>query len=247
MRIVVTGAGGQLGHAIAQVARNRHDVLALTHSQLDILTDPIPDADLLINCAAYTAVDRAQNEPEKAWAVNHEGAAILAKKARRMVHISTDYVFDGTKGTPYTEDDPTNPLNVYGASKLAGEQAVLQHPQHSVIRTSWLFGDHGHNFVKAILKQAREGRHLRVVADQTGCPTAAAHLAQVALNLEEPGLHHYCDTPATTWYGFAKAILEKNALDNPITATTSEGLPTPRPRYTVLACRIPQKRWEDAL
>ena len=197
MRLLVTGSNGQVGHAIAALARQRQmDVRAFDRSGLDI-TDAkaveaaVADASgaeplVVLNAAAYTAVDRAESEPEAAFAVNRDGPRYLAEACERhgavLVHFSTDYVFDGMKGAPYLEGDAPNPLNVYGESKWAGEEAVRQRlERHAVIRTAWVFSARGSNFVRTMWRLAHEREVLRVVADQTGHPTWAGHLAEAAL------------------------------------------------------------------
>jgi dTDP-4-dehydrorhamnose reductase len=214
--------------------------------------------DVAINAAAYTAVDRAEQEPALAFAVNRDGPAHLAAACARsnipLLHISTDYVYDGAKIDPYVEDDPTTPLGVYGASKLAGDEAVRRLlPRHLILRVSWVFGIHGHNFVKTILRLARERQELRVVADQYGGPTFAGDIADTLLDLagriaeidarDAWGVYHYCGEPVTTWHGFASAIIElaraRESLPvKTVTAITTTDYPTPaaRPVNSVLDC-----------
>ena len=196
MRIIIVGAQGQVGWELTRRAPLLgHEVLAWDVAELDI-TDAAAvnraltasGAEVVINAAAYTAVDRAEQEPESAFAVNRDGPAHLAAACHRLhiplLHISTDYVYDGAKIDPYVEDDPTTPLGVYGASKLAGDEAVRQVlPRHLILRVSWVFGIHGQNFVKTILRLAREREELRVVADQSGCPTYAGDIADTLLEL----------------------------------------------------------------
>jgi dTDP-4-dehydrorhamnose reductase len=230
--MIVTGAQGQVGWELTRRATTLgHDVLAWDLAELDI-TDAAAvnqavdasGAELIINAAAYTAVDKAEQESELAFAVNRDGPAHLAAACARLniplLHISTDYVYDGAKIDPYVETDPTTPLGVYGASKLAGDEAVCELlPRHLILRVSWVFGVHGHNFVKTILRLAREREELRIVADQRGCPTYAGDIADVLLELAGRvadineqgawGIYHYCGEPATTWHGFASAIVER--------------------------------------
>ena len=196
MRLAIIGAKGQVGWELSQRAPAfGHAVLAWDVDTLDI-TDAnavdealaSSDAHAVINAAAYTAVDKAEQEPALAFAVNRDGPAHLAAACARLriplLHISTDYVYDGAKIDPYVEDDPTTPLGVYGASKLAGDETVRQLlPRHLILRVSWVFGVHGHNFVKTILRLAREREELRVVADQRGCPTFAGDIADTLLEL----------------------------------------------------------------
>ena len=216
-----------------------------------------PRLSSVINAAAYTAVDRAESGSEAAFAVNREGPAHLADRCRKrgipLIHVSTDYVFDGEKGKPYVEEDPIAPLGVYGKSKAAGEAEVRQRlPEHIIVRTAWLVGVHGHNFVKNMLRLGRERETLKVVSDQQGCPTFAADLADAILVMAKQaeirklvpwGTYHYCGRGETTWHGFAEAIFEiagqyeKFALKNLLPISTAE-YPTPvkRPANSVLDC-----------
>ncbi len=282
MKILLTGANGQVGWEIARLA-GRHEVLALDRTALDIsaveavqrvVQENRPT--VVINAAAYTAVDRAEQEPEQAFAVNRDGPAHLAATCARLeiplLHISTDYVFDGTHDRPYREDDPVRPLGVYGHSKWAGEEAIRRlHPAHIILRTSWVFGEHGSNFVKTILRLARERDTLRVVADQHGCPTPAGAIASALLTLAEQvatgnnddwaGTYHFCGAPPTTWHGFAQAIVAQVRAYVPvqaqeITPLTTAEYPTParRPAYSVLSGDRLQARfgitppaWRDGL
>ncbi|WP_210397625.1 dTDP-4-dehydrorhamnose reductase [Motiliproteus sediminis] len=221
MKILLTGADGQLGRCIQDRAGD-HELVALNRQQLDItdqgaVTDCVrlhrPDA--VINAAAYTNVDQAESEPNLAYAVNRDGpahiAVVCAELDIPLIHISTDYVFDGTKRSPYTPDDNPNPINVYGASKLAGEEAIRRiWEKHLIIRTSWLFSEYGHNFVKTMLRLAKERDEIRVVDDQIGCPTYAGDLAEVVLRLADRnvgwGRYHFCGGVATSWYEFSGHI-----------------------------------------
>lgn len=197
----------------------------------------------VINCAAYTAVDLAESHPDEAAELNELTPAWLARACASvgvpLVHFSTDYVFDGTATEPYTEESPTNPQSVYGRTKLAGEQAVLEiHPMTYVLRTSWLFGSHGKCFPRSIWQAHQAGKPLRVVDDQWGCPTEARCLAEVVrVILErkiEPGLYHACGPEAMTWFEFAQRVLPGAE----ITPTSSKEweAPAPRPRFSVLSC-----------
>ncbi len=222
MKILVTGGRGQLGRAVARRGSAAgHVVTALGHDALDVCADSAVAArctelapDLVINAAAYTAVDKAESERARAFAVNAEGAGAVARacaaRAIRVLHVSTDYVFDGALDRPYREDDSPNPLGVYGASKLAGELAV-QAAGGSVVRTSWLFGEGGPSFVHTVLRLAAERPVLRIVADQRGCPTWADDLADALLALAAvrtlaPCYHFSCAEPVT-WHAFASAIV----------------------------------------
>lgn len=266
MRILVIGAKGQVGWELTRRAsRLGHDMLGWDVAELDITDAAAVDreltasgAEVVINAAAYTAVDRAEQEPALAFAVNRDGPAHLAAACARLniplLHISTDYVYDGAKPGPYVEDDPTGPLGVYGTSKLAGDEAVRQLlPRHLILRVSWVFGVHGHNFVKTILRLAREREELRVVADQYGCPTFAGDIADVLLELagrvaeidarDAWGVYHYRSEPATTWHGFASAIVAMAREREPLSvhtvtaiATTDYPLPSARPVNSVLDC-----------
>lgn len=264
MRLAIIGAKGQVGWELQRRALALgHEMLAWDVAELDITQPAAVDQALaasgvqaVINAAAYTAVDRAEQEPEQAFVVNRDGPAHLAFTCAQMniplLHISTDYVFDGSKSGPYAEDDPAAPLGVYGQSKWAGDQAVQRLlPQHLILRVSWVFGIEGQNFVKTILRLARERAELRVVADQHGCPTYAGAIADALLNLVGRlreietgnlwGTYHYCGAPATTWHGFASAIVEQARRYEPlkadkVTAITTAEYPTPaaRPVNSVL-------------
>jgi dTDP-4-dehydrorhamnose reductase len=280
-RTVVLGVSGQLGSALLHTGcGEREPMIGLTRADLDladrnavlsILTALRPD--LVINAAAYTAVDRAEDEAPRAFAVNRDGAAHVGEACASLdvplIHLSTDYVFDGrSERTPYREDDTPAPLSVYGLSKAAGESLVrARHERSVVLRTSWLFGTNGKNFVRTILDLARDRAELRVVADQIGCPTAATDLAIAIraigqLMLEERaccGFFHFTGLEPISWYGFAEAILNDAAPRLPqkprlVPITTAE-YPTParRPAYSVLDCGklaargIKQRSWRPAL
>jgi dTDP-4-dehydrorhamnose reductase len=282
--MIVIGAQGQVGWELTRRAlAPGHNVLAWDQAELDITNAAAVDqaldasgADVVINAAAYTAVDKAEQEPERAFAVNRDGPAHLATACNRLniplLHISTDYVYDGAKKEPYVEEDPSTPMGVYGASKLAGDEAVRRLlPRHLILRVSWVFGVHGHNFVKTILRLAREREELRVVADQYGCPTFAGDIADALLELAGRiaeidacggwGTYHYCGEPATTWHGFASAIVEMAREQKPlpvktVTAITTADYPTPaaRPANSVLDCAklirqfdIQPRPWRDGL
>jgi dTDP-4-dehydrorhamnose reductase len=260
--VLVLGAGGQLGHAlIAAASEAGLDVTGLARAALDIRDrDALLrgfDAqrpDLVINAAAYTAVDRAESDATAAFSVNRDGAAAVANACAALglplIHLSTDYVFDGESTTPYAEEDEVAPLSVYGASKAAGERLVLLHGRAAVVRTSWLFGESGANFVKTILRLAALRPELRVVADQHGCPTPTADLATALLALGKrmiaemrlAGIFHYAGDGALSWHDFAAAILDAAAprLGRrprlvPI-ATADYPAAARRPRNSALAC-----------
>lgn len=255
MKVLVTGGKGQLGRAVVRRgAAAGHQVLAPDIDELD-LCDPQLGAKLatlepalVINAAAYTAVDRAETEPERANAVNRDGAGNLARACASqgipLLHVSTDYVFDGRASTPYREDAATAPQGVYGESKLAGESQVLA-AGGVVVRTSWLFEQDGPSFVHTMLRLAGERDALRVVADQHGCPTWADDLADGLLALaavpERIGTYHYCGDGATTWHAFAEQILDEARRHRALRCTRIEPIttaeyPTParRPAYSVL-------------
>jgi dTDP-4-dehydrorhamnose reductase len=276
--ILITGAGGQVGHELA-TADSSYRLVALTQQQLDI-TNPVQitevfeshQPDILINAAAYTQVDLAESEQELAFAINRDGVAKLARACQMagipMLHISTDYVFDGSRQGAYKESDPVATLGLYGASKAAGD-AVLQSTlkQHIILRTSWVFSATGNNFVKTMLRLGKESEELDIVNDQHGCPTSARSIAEVLLNIAhrylqggevEWGIYHYCNQPETTWFGFATAIFEQaGGFDNlKLKAITTNDYPTPvqRPQNSRLECAkikaqfgIKQASWIDEL
>jgi len=255
-RILLAGAGGQVGIALQQQMPGAVKLLALDRKGLDITdTKAVAEVvksfrpDWIINAAAYTAVDKAESEPEAAFAINREGAANLARAAElvkaRMVHISTDYVFDGRQARPYKPDDPVNPLNVYGESKLAGESAIREVLGDNllIIRTAWVYAAHGKNFLTTMLRLMREQDELRVVEDQIGTPTSAVSLASVILmsvSSNLTGIHHCTDAGVASWYDFAIAIRElvtdldiKSCRIHPI-QTVEYQTPAKRPICSVL-------------
>jgi dTDP-4-dehydrorhamnose reductase len=258
VRLLILGAGGQVGQALG--ARAGAEALGLGHAACDI-TDraavvqalAAPGLSAVVNCAAYTAVDRAESEPQQAFAVNAEGAGIVARAAAErglpMLHLSTDYVYPGTGAAPYREDQPIAPVNVYGASKAAGDAAVAAAaPAHLILRVSWVFGAHGANFVKTMLRLGRDRRELRVVDDQKGGPTAAGDIAEaimvMAARCLEPGFaawgtYHFAGRPSTSWYGFAQTIFARTAKPAPrLVPIASRDYPTPaaRPLNSMLEC-----------
>ena len=257
MRVLITGAGGQLGRALVASAPVDRSVAALTREELDIGDESAVEAavsartpDLIINAAAYTAVDRAEGEADLAFRINRDGAANLAGSAARlgarMVHISTDFVFDGAAGRPYRPDEATGPIGVYGASKLAGERTVVAAaPDALILRTAWVYGPVGANFLATMLRLMASRPELGVVADQVGTPTSTLTLAGAIWALarrEAKGIWHFTDAGAASWYDFAVAIAEEAVaagLLNHASAvkpiTTAE-YPTPakRPAYSVL-------------
>jgi dTDP-4-dehydrorhamnose reductase len=260
MSIIVLGANGQLARHLRGTAPSAvfwgREILDISDAgALEArLVEAAPS--VIINAAAYTAVDRAESEPVEAWQLNAEAPAAAARAARRLdaalVHVSTDYVFDGSADSPYTEDASTHPLGVYGASKLAGELAVRTIcPRHWILRTSWVFSEHGHNFVKTVLRLAGSGNPLRIVADQLGRPTYAGHLAELIATLapagDSPrlpcGTWHATGGEIVSWHGFAERIVQRAAnlgllAEAPeVIPITTTDYPTParRPPYSVLA------------
>lgn len=253
MRILLTGAGGQLGHDL-QDALHGDDVVALAHADLDVsdrgaVQDAVGRArpDWVINAAAFNDVDAAETNQDEAFAVNRDAPGHLAEAARAagaaILHVSTDYVFDGRKGTAYTEDDAPNPLSVYGRSKLEGERRVMESGAAAVIvRTAWLYGRHGNNFVKAILEAAKRGQPLRVVADQVGSPTSTADLAPaIGQLIRSParGVFHTVNAGTCSRYQFAQAIVAGSVEVLPISSAEANR-PAPRPRNASLT----SVRWE---
>jgi dTDP-4-dehydrorhamnose reductase len=261
MKVLVTGAGGMLGRDLLAEAQSRGiDTIGLTHAELDI-TDPesvaqIPFGsfgtfDALVNCAAYTAVDRAEEEEALATEINGLGVGYLAAATQvvgaRFVQISTDFVFDGTAKAPYQPDDLTNPLSAYGRSKLIGERATLaNHPNALIFRTAWLYGTFGKCFPKTMIRAYRSGRSLRVVADQVGNPTSTLELSRVLIDAIEaniaPGIYHASGPDTMSWYDFACLAIESDrelhgGPEPVIEPIPTEAYPTPavRPRYSVLS------------
>lgn len=256
MRVTVLGANGMLGSDVVKVLEALgHEVKPLTRKDVD-LTDPrtINDcrwlakknADWVVNCTAYTAVDKAEEEPEIAFDVNEEGVLNLCGKLSggpRLIHISTDFVFDGSATAPYIETDETNPLGVYGQSKLAGEhyaEAMLDDP--IIFRTSWLFGPAGKSFPLTMINAHNAGRTLRVVGDQVGCPTYTVDLATaIASAIEErlaPGVYHACGTEAMSWHEFAERTLSNykgEAVTLEKISTAEYPTPAKRPAYSVMS------------
>lgn len=261
MHMMITGAAGQVGSEL--MARAGSEAIGIDRDRLDIcdasavmqyLQTHKPG--IVINAAAYTAVDKAEQESAVAYAVNRDGPRHLAAACNSLdiplLHLSTDYVFDGLKSTPYLETDPGSPRGVYADSKWQGEEEVRKHlRQHLILRVSWVFGVYGNNFVKTMLRLAKDRPELRVVADQHGCPTEAGAIADTLLALARRhlqghtlkwGTYHYTGTPATTWHGFASEIFEQAAalgmierkpVVHPI-ATSEYPLPAPRPANSLL-------------
>jgi dTDP-4-dehydrorhamnose reductase len=273
--ILVTGAHGQLGselHSLsaqfssAQFTFTHHQHLDITDSDSVIKYVKAGNFSALINCAAYTAVDKAESDKENAMAVNGIAPGVLAKACKQLnvkfVHISTDFVFDGTIARPLIETDPVNPLGIYGATKLEGEKQVVAHNDEAlIIRTSWVYSSFGNNFVKTILRLCKERDSLNIIYDQVGTPTYAKDLAQVILEIVtggqwHPGLYHYSNEGVASWYDFAIAIRDAAGLKTQINPIETSQYPTPavRPKYSVLNkkklketfnVRIPY--WKDSL
>jgi dTDP-4-dehydrorhamnose reductase len=254
MRLLITGAGGMLGQDLVVATRAAGiDATAPTRAELDIADPDGVEAviaatapDLVVNCAAWTDVDGAEEAEPAALAVNGTGAGNVARAANACgawtVHISSDYVFDGTKREPYLESDPTNPLSSYGRSKLAGEVEVARAApdRHTVLRSSWLFGTHGRCFPATILRLAAERDQLSVVDDQYGCPTFTEHLAQAIVELSEgpppPGVIHLAGAGSCSWFEFASYVVELAGLSCELRPVTTAEMPRPavRPAYSVL-------------
>lgn len=253
VKLLITGASGQLGtDLVLSAQKSGHQVVATSHDDLDITNKSQVDrvvgeakADAIIHAAAWTAVDACESDPQKAMAVNRDGTANIASAAResgaRVIYISTDYVFDGTKPTPYTESDLPNPQSVYGASKLAGEQQ-LDLTTDQIIRISWVCGEHGANMVKTILRLAATNPTLTFVDDQIGSPTFTSDAAPAIVELatsDSAGIWHLTNQGSTSWFGFARDVLICAGLDaNRVIATTTELLqparPAKRPANSVL-------------
>ena len=260
IKVLVTGANGQLGSEIRKLS-SAFAGMGFTFVDIDEL-DLSDNGQVraffesrsfnyVVNCAAYTAVDKAETDVENAYMVNSEIVGHLANLTRasgtRMIHVSTDYVFDGNAHTPYPEDAQTNPLSVYGKSKLEGERLLLKNnPDSIIIRTAWLYSSFGNNFVKTMLRLGKERDELRVVSDQIGSPTNAADLAEAIVTIihrveEEdyffvPGIYHYTNEGVASWYDFAFHIFEITQTNCKVVPITSEEYPTPAPRpfYSIL-------------
>lgn len=275
MKLFITGAYGQLGNCLRDRIEvdQRFSAVYSDLDQLDITDDEAvrkalkaAGCDLMVNCAAYTAVDKAEQEPDLAVHINGNGVAVLASACKDagipMIHISTDYIFSGTGTVPYTETDPASPKTSYGKSKRKGEEAFLQSGVGGfIIRTSWLYSEYGHNFLKTMLRLGRQKTELRVVNDQIGCPTYAGDLADAILELahrlpatRQTDIIHYSNAGQTTWFGFASAIMREADIDCRVIPVTSAEYPTlaKRPVYSVLSVakakeyyhlQIPEWQW----
>jgi dTDP-4-dehydrorhamnose reductase len=265
MRVLICGAGGQVGHELMRHAPAWVEAIGLDSAALDITDAQAVKRsvetirpELIINAAAYTAVDKAESDTQRAYAVNRDGVAWLAREAERLAiplfHISTDYVFAGDADEPYLETDATGPTGIYGHSKLAGELELAANcSRHLILRTSWVFGSHGSNFVKTMLRLGRERGELSVVADQRGCPTSANSIALALWRLADDyrqrggltwGCYHFSGQPACSWHGFAEEIFRQAshmgllARAPNVKAITSAQYPNPakRPEWSVLNC-----------
>ncbi len=279
MRLLLFGKNGQLGCELDDLLREKHEVLSLDRWQADlanarvvssVITENIPQ--IVINAAAYTAVDKAESEPELATAINATAPGVMAQACKEVdalfIHYSTDYVFDGRAQMPYTEDHATNPQSIYGSTKLAGEQAVASAGgQYLIIRTSWVYARHGHNFLNTMLRLAGERDELNVVDDQQGAPTYVPDLANITLKLVDryennagsvpSGVYHASGGGCTTWYEFARKIFVLSENDNiKLNPINTVDYPTPaqRPMYSVLSneklnkhFNLQMPQWEDSL
>lgn len=269
--VLVTGANGQLGKELVSISQDKYQIIGLSRIDLDItdesacleiITKHKPYA--IIHCAAYTAVDKAESVKDEAFRVNETGTKNIAQIARKLnskfVYVSTDYVFDGLSNEPYVEDDSVNPKTVYGASKLAGEKVVQQLAEkYFIVRTSWVFGKYGNNFVRTMLSLAMQNKPLKVVNDQIGCPTYTYDLAQLLLELiksDKYGIYHASNSGICSWYEFASGIFEIAGLTVELSPCTTEDFPrpAPRPTYSVMSNEKlasngfkPLRHWKEAV
>lgn len=269
MRILLTGKNGQVGWELQRTLASLGNVVSVGREEVDFTN---PDAirtlvsrvrpSLIVNPAAYTAVDRAEEEPERAWAINAVAPGILAEEAKRLqapiLHYSTDYVFDGTKRAPYTEEDLPNPLGVYGRTKLEGERAVQESgARHVILRLCWVYGARGRNFLLTILRLARERGEVRVVDDQVGCPTWCRMVAEATAIIAHrmlhagfrDGIYHLSAAGQTSWYGFAQRIVALHGVAAKVLPISTSEYPTraQRPAYSVLSNQKIQAEFGIAL
>ena len=275
INLLVTGSNGQLGQCLKQLLLSATDISCYfaAREDLDITnSDELQrffsdhNFDYCINTAAYTNVEKAESEQKEAFLINAEGAYSIAKACKKhnvvLLHISTDYVFDGMAKTPYQEQDPTNPLNVYGASKLKGEQHIGDTwNKHFIIRTSWLYSQYGHNFLNSMLQFAKQKKALTITTQQKGTPTNANDLAQVLVTIIKTGnarygVYHFSNQGEATWYDFAEAIFKATGEIDTVNLAKTEHYATfaKRPSYSVLNCNklkdtlgITYRNWEDSL
>ena len=275
INLLVTGSSGQLGQCLKQLLLSATDISChfAAREDLDITnSDELQrffsehNFDYCINTAAYTNVEKAESEQKKAFLINAEGAYSIAKACKKhnvvLLHISTDYVFDGMAKTPYQEQDPTNPLNVYGASKLKGEQHIVDTwKKHFIIRTSWLYSQYGQNFLNSMLQFAKQKKALTITTQQKGTPTNANDLAQMLVTIIKTGnarygVYHFSNQGEATWYDFAKAIFKATGEIDTVNLAKTEHYATfaKRPSYSVLNCNklkdtlgITYRNWEDSL
>jgi dTDP-4-dehydrorhamnose reductase len=269
VKVLVTGAGGMLGHdVVAACSAGGAEVVALPREDLDIGDGPAVDRamrahrpDAVVSCAAWTDVDGAEEHEPEATRINSEAAGVVAAAAAdvgaAVLHPSSDYVFDGAKGTPYVESDHAHALSAYGRSKLAGETSVaVANPRHWIVRSSWLFGLAGRNFVDTMLQIGAEQPEVLVVSDQVGSPTYTAHLAAGIARLiegEAYGIHHLAAAGSCSWYEFAQEIFDQSGIDCRVMAATTEMIarPAPRPPYSVLGSERPDAvalpTWREGL
>lgn len=276
MKIIVTGGYGQLGRSLKREIESKDDISTLFIDKDDLdLTDPVAamnffqsnPCDVIVNCAAFTAVDKAETEQEAAKAVNSDAVKNLAlaavKNGCKILHVSTDYVFDGESKTPYKETDTPNPHTIYGTTKLAGEIVLKKlYPEAIILRTAWLYSEFGTNFFLTIKKKGENNEKIRVVKDQFGTPTYAADLARVILqiilgNKWKPGIYHYTDEGMGSWYDFAREIYTNMGLDAALitpVATSEYPCKAERPKYSVLdktkikeTFKIEIPQWQESL
>ncbi|MDQ1000812.1 dTDP-4-dehydrorhamnose reductase [Neobacillus niacini] len=272
MKVVVTGAGGQLGQdVLLELERKNHQAFGADRQQLDITKEEDVLAfisevkpDVILHCAAYTNVDAAEENEEAAYQVNAAGTEYLAKAAKqigaKMLYVSTDYVFDGSASEPYEVDEPTKPLGAYGRTKLAGEQLLQkQLDEFFIVRTAWVFGIHGNNFVKTMIRLGKERGEVGVVHDQVGSPTYTVDLARFMVELMETdkyGIYHATNSGICSWYEFAVEIFKQANMKVTVNPLTTDQFPRPaaRPKYSVLSKKRIEKQglkplrdWKEAL
>jgi dTDP-4-dehydrorhamnose reductase len=272
MRVVVTGAAGQLGQdVLKELDLKNHQIFGTDRSKLDLSNEADVQAyildvkpDVILHCAAYTNVDAAESDEETAYHVNGLATEYLAKAAKqigaKILYVSTDYVFDGTASNPYEVDEPTKPLGAYGRTKLAGEQLLQKHlEQFFIVRTAWVFGINGNNFVKTMIRLGKERGEIGVVHDQVGSPTYTVDLAEFMIELMETdkyGIYHATNSGVCSWYEFAVEIFKQAGMNVKVNPLTSDQFPRPaaRPKYSVLSKKrieeqglTPLRDWKEAL